>query len=380
MFRKSEIKFLPDGQSYCYLLISAVIVLIMIILSSCSGGGGNIVGVRRIKDSAGREVTLPDTIRSVIALKSGTMRLLSYMGVTELVSHIEENEKRRNVPYLFANQHLRNLPVIGTGNNYDTELLASASSDLILATYMSSQEADRLQNLTKKPVVLLDYGDLNSHRDNLYSTLSLLGEIFHLKDRSDTLRNYIEATISECGLRARNSTEQPGSVYLGGVAYNGAHGITSTKTDYTPFLILALNPATGESGLNNRNEALSHEVLTIDPEQLLKWDPDIIFLDAAGRQIWEKEINGSRIFNNLTAIQSGKMFTVLPYNWNTTNYENILCNFWYIGSVLLGSAFSDIDYAAKSREIFLFFYGRDIFDEVDNYYKPFRRYLKTTVK
>ncbi len=380
MFIKSEIKVLPDGQSYCYLLIRAVIVLNMIVLSSCSGGGGNIVGVRRIKDSAGREVTLPDTIRSVIALKSGTMRLLSYMGVTELVSHIEENEKRRNVPYLFANQHLRNLPVIGTGNNYDTELLASASSDLILATYMSSQEADRLQNLTKKPVVLLDYGDLNSHRDNLYSTLSLLGEIFHLKDRSDTLRNYIEATISECGLRAGNSTEQPGSVYLGGVAYNGAHGITSTKTDYTPFLILALNPATGESGLNNRNEALSHEVLTIDPEQLLKWDPDIIFLDAAGRQIWEKEINGSRIFNNLTAIQSGKMFTVLPYNWNTTNYENILCNFWYIGSVLLGSAFSDIDYAAKSREIFLFFYGRDIFDEVDNYYKPFRRYLKTTVK
>jgi iron complex transport system substrate-binding protein len=328
----------------------------------------------------GREVILPDTIQSVIALKSGTMRLLSYMGVTDLVSHIEESEKRRNVPYLFANPHLRSLSVIGAGNNYDTELLATASSDMIVATYMSPQEADRLQRLTQKPVVLLDYGDLNYHRENLYATLSLLGKIFHLTERSDTIIKYIEATISACASRASIATERPGSVYLGGVAYNGAHGITSTETDYPPFLILSLNPVTGGSGLNNSAGALSHEVLSIDPEQLLNWDPDIIFLDAAGRQIWEKEINGSAMFNNLSAMQSGKMFTVLPYNWNTTNYENVLCNIWYIGSVMLNSSFRDIDYIVKSREIYRFFYGKDIFDEVDNYYKPFRPYEKDIEK
>jgi len=352
----------------------------MNVLLSCSGGASNNQNFRLIKDSMGREVIIPDTINSVIALKSGTMRLLSYMGVTELVSHIEGSEQRRNVPYLFANPHLRSLPVIGAGNNYDTELLASASSDLIIATFMSPQEADRLQNLTLTPVVLLNYGDLNSQRDNLYATIGLLGEIFHLKERSDSIRSFIEANISECASRASRATDLPGSVYLGGVAYNGAHGITSTETDYTPFLILSLNPVTSEKDLTESPGELSHEVLSIDPEQLLKWDPDIIFLDAAGRQIWEKEINGSTMFNSLSALHSGKVFTVLPYNWNTINYENILSNVWYIGSVMMNSAFSDIDYTMKSREIYRFFYGRDIFDEVDNYYKPYRRYIKDMEK
>ena len=379
MFRNSRKLKSTRGHNYCYLIICAAIILNIIVIPSCSVGDSINNSDRRIKDSMGREVILPDTINSVIALKSGTMRLLSYMGVAELVSHIEGSEKRRNVPYLFANPHLRSLPVIGAGNNYDTELLASASSDMIIATFMSPQEADRLQSLTKKPVVLLDYGDLNSNRDDLYATLSLLGEIFHLKERSDTIIKYIENTISECALRAQHATEHTGTVYLGGVAYNGAHGITSTETDYLPFLILSLNHVTEEAGLNNNNGSLSHEVLAIDPEQLLKWDPDIIFLDAAGRQIWEKEIN-STMFNNLSAVQSGNMFTILPYNWNTTNYENILCNFWYIGSVLLRSAFSDIDFTVKSREIYGFFYGTDIFDEVDNYYKPFRHYIKKVEK
>jgi len=358
--RKSKLPALP--------LLFAILLLV-----SCSSGNRAGREGRIITDYTGRSITIPDTIRSVIALRSGTMRLLSYMGVTGRVSHIEGSEQRRNVPYLFANPHLRSLPVIGAGNNYDTELLAAAESDIIIATFMSTQEADRLQRLTRKPVILLDYGDLGERSDALYGTLTLLGEIFRLPERADRIISYFETTIDECASRASRATEPQRSAYVGGVAYNGAHGLTSTETDYPPFNILSVKNVADQPQLRNDRSEPGHVVIFIDQEQLIEWDPDVIFLDAAGRQIWQEEITPGIMSNSLSAFRAGEVNTVLPYNWNTTNYENLLCNVWYIGSALMPSTFGDVDVEAKCREIYTFFYGTDIYDQVYDYYRPFGR-------
>ena len=350
-----------------------ITLVAMMLIVSCSPGNRAGREGRSVTDYTGRTVVLPDTVHSVIALKSGTMRLLSYMGVTGMVSHIEGSEQRRNVPYLFANPHLRSLPVIGAGNNYDTELLAAAESDLIIATFMSPQEADRLQRLTRKPVILLDYGDLGEQRDAFYATVTLLGDIFRMPERADSIISYFESTINECASRASRATEPRQKAYVGGVAYNGAHGLTSTEPDYPPFNILSLKNVAEEPQQGNDRSEPGHVVIFIDQEQLIEWDPDVIFLDAAGRQIWQEEITPGIMSNSLSAFRNGEAFTVLPYNWNTTNYENILCNVWYIGSVLLPSAFGDVDVAEKCREIYSFFYGIDIYDKVYDYYRPFER-------
>lgn len=359
-------------------LVLIILPLILLALHSC-GSPGQAPEGRIMTDSAGREVTIPDTVRTVIALKSGTMRLLSYLKVTHLVSHIEGSEQRRNVQYLFANPHLRELPVIGAGNNYDTELLTIAAPDLILATFMSPREADRLQRITRRPVMLLEYGDLGVRKEKLYETLTMLGEVFYRKERADTLIQFIETTIEECSRRSGQYHGEPRSAYIGGVAYNGAHGINSTEPDYPPFEILkAANVAAG-LGLRGSSDAPGHEVVFIDPEQIIEWDPDILFLDAAGRQIWEKELQAPSVFSMLKAVRAGEVYTVLPYNWNSTNYENLLCNIWYIGSVLMPGAFYEADVEEKCREVFHLFYGVDIYDQTIDYYRPFRRYMPECV-
>lgn len=354
------------GRIAAFIWLSAMTLIV-----SCSPGKSDRQTGRLITDHTGRSVNIPDTVKRVIALRSGTMRLLAYMGVTDRVSHIEGGEQRRNVPYLTANPYLRGLPVIGAGNHYDTELLAAAATDLIVATFMSPQEADRLQRLTRKPVVLLNYGDLGEGRDDLFSTLTLLGDIFYLEERADTLKGYIEATIDECAVRASRATEPPRTAYVGGVAYNGAHGLTSTETDYPPFMMLSVSNAAGVPDSRKNGDRPGHEVLFIEAEQLIEWDPDVIFLDAAGRQIWEKEIASGIMQASLAALRAGEVYTVLPYNWNSTNFENLLCNVWYVGSVMMPSAFGDVDVAGKSREVYRLFYGTDIYDQVYDYYKPF---------
>ncbi len=335
------------GSIAAFIWLSAMALLV-----SCAPGKSDMQQGRLITDHTGRSVNIPDTVKKVIALRSGTMRLLAYMGVTDRVSHIEGGEQRRNVPYLIANPHLRGLPVIGAGNHYDTELLAAAATDLIVATFMSPQEADRLQRLIRKPVLLLNYGDLGEGRDDLYSTLTLLGDIFHLEKRADTLIGYIEATIDECAARASRATEPPRTAYVGGVAYNGAHGLTSTETDYPPFMMLSVSNAAGMPGSRKNSDGPGHEVLFIEGEQLIEWNPEVIFLDAAGRHIWEEEIASGIMQASLAALRTGEVYTVLPYNWNSTNFENLLCNVWYMGSVMMPSAFGDVDVDGKSREVY----------------------------
>jgi iron complex transport system substrate-binding protein len=136
-------------------MLLVLVSLAVLAAASCDTDGGKVKEGRLIIVSTGREVIIPDTVNSVIALKAGAMRLLSYMEVTDLVSHVEESERRRNVPYLFAHPGLRDMPVIGAGNNYDTELLAAARTDLIIATYMSKHEADRVQRLSRKLYCLI---------------------------------------------------------------------------------------------------------------------------------------------------------------------------------------------------------------------------------
>jgi iron complex transport system substrate-binding protein len=326
---------------------------------------------RLIRDMAGRELVIPDTVQSVVALRSGALRLLSYLKVTEKVNYIEANEQRRNVPYLFANPGLRQLEIIGAGNNYDTELLAVSDADLVVVTYINAAEADKLQAAIAKPVFVLEYGDMKKKQELLFESLYKLGEIFHRKHRADSLVQYFRQSLDE--FKNRTAHSEVVTAYVGGVAYRGPHGLASTEPAYPSFGFLSVCNAAktlGEvvsSPLSNQNNAF------IDIEQLLIWNPDFIFLDAAGENIWQREIDQTVLKESLSAIQSGNIYSVLPYNWYTTNYENILCNTWFIGKTIFPEAFRDVEVEAKCREIYHFMLGKDVFDEMKDLHKPYRK-------
>ena len=93
---------------------------------------------RVVTDAYGRSIVVPDSIRSVIGLGSGALRLMCYMDLADKTGYIEGNEKRRKIPYIMANPDLRNLEVIGAGNNYDTELLAASNADLLVTTFKTA--------------------------------------------------------------------------------------------------------------------------------------------------------------------------------------------------------------------------------------------------
>jgi len=361
---------LKHFKKYLLFFVFAVVCLI----HSCKYQNSDHSTSRSYIDSCGRIVDIPDTLKSVIALKSGALRLLCYMDLEERVRYVEGNEKRRSVPYLFANPELQELPVIGTGNNHDPEMLAASSADLIVVTFMTCGEADKLQAVTKKPVFVLDYGNLGEGKEHLYNSLSLLGEIFNRKGRADSVINYFESTITEIRSRTGVSDKSVVTAYIGGVAFSGSHGITSTVPDYPPFKIASVaNVAESMTEiLDNAGASQSNTVFIVDTEQLIKWNPEYIFLDAAGKVLWQNEIDRPVLSRTLNALQNLKAYTLLPYNWYSINYENLLCNAWFVGKTIHPEAFLDIDPEMKCREIYSFILGSDIYDDMKDMYNPFR--------
>ena len=124
------------------------IIVLVTISVSCNTQKESGKGRHVVSDSWERSMHVPDSIRSVTCLGSGALRLICYMDLADRVKYIEGNEKRRSVPYILANPRLREREVIGAGNNYDTELLAVSSTELIVTTFKGGAEADRLRMLS----------------------------------------------------------------------------------------------------------------------------------------------------------------------------------------------------------------------------------------
>lgn len=314
----------------------------------------------------------PERPGKVITMRAGALRLMLYMGLADHIGYIERNDLLRVVPYMMAFPELKQRPVIGVGNNYDPEALAASDAELIISTYMSGEEAEALSQKTGKPVVGLAYGDLYHYKADFYKSLNELGRLFQRAERADSLIAYIENTIAEVSDRAGRSRHSGQSAYIGGIAFNGLQGITSTRAQYPPFVYLGIEnpadalPASIESiGMGQKN-------MLIDKEQIISWDTDFLFLDAAGQPVWEEEIK-QPVLAGLRAIQSRQTYVVLPFNWHTINYENLLCNMWFVGKTVYPNTFADVDVEQKCREIFSVFYGRDIFDEVKATYRPYEK-------
>ena len=101
----------------------------------------------------------------------------------------------------------------------------------------------------------------------------------------------------------------------------------------------------------------------IDKEQLLLWDPDVIFIDESGLTLSLEDIKTGKGLDELKALQNGKIYTLLPYNNYAINYEMALINSWYAGKTLYPEMFSDIEIMEKGAEISEIFFGKRIFEK-----------------
>ncbi len=318
------------------------------LLAGCGNTEPGSEQTRTITDGAGRQVQVPEKVESIVCVGVGALRYTCYLGAQELVVGVEDCEVEPVLSRLYNYVNIeifRDLPVTGTNGQPYTEQIIQAAPDVIVMSKSASVDADDLQNKTGTPVVVVPGSDTTLDQD-CFDTIRILGQLYGKEDRASELTDYLKGIQKDLDDRTKDipDSEKP-SVYVGGVSFKGHHGFEGTEAFYGPFaLIHAKNLAdtTGQTGAFN-----------IDLEQVLSWDPDIIFIDFNGMSLINEDYaKNPEYYNALTAVQEGKVYSQISFRSNASNLETALADAYYAACVIYPEQFADIDPIAKAEEIF----------------------------
>ena len=330
------------------LALTLAATLCLCLFTGCSAPSNADGNARTITDSQNRQVGVPEKVESIVCVGVGALRYTCYMGAADLVVGVEDYETQAGMSrlYNYVNfDKFKNLPVIGTNGQPYTEEIINVAPDVIVMSQYAAVDADDLQAKTGTPVVVIPGSDTTLD-DDAFETIRILGELYGMESRATELTNYLKSIQKALDDRSKNipDSEKP-TVYVGGVSFKGHHGFEGTEAYYGPFQLIHANnlaDTTGQTGAFN-----------IDLEQVLAWDPDIIFLDFNGMNlITEDYAKNPDYYNALTAVQEGKVYSQISFRSSASNLETALADAYYAACVIYPEQFSDVDPVAKAGEIF----------------------------
>ena len=341
----------------------ALILLVIVctcLFVGCGAAETNAQNTRTITDGAGREVEVPEKVETIVCVGVGALRYTCYIGAADLVVGVEDYETKKGIDRLYNyvnHDKFKDLPITGTnGVPYAEEIIAVAPQVIVMSK-SANADADELQTQTGTPVVVIPGSDTTLD-NNAYETIRILGELYGMGHRAEELTTYLKGVQEDLDSRTRNipNSDKP-SVYVAGVSFRGVHGFEGTEAGYGPFgLIHAKNLA----DTTEQNGAFD-----IDLEQVLSWDPDIIFLDFNGMDlINESFAQNPDYYNALTAVQNGKVFSQISFRSYASNLDTALADAYYAACILYPEQFADIDPVAKAGEIFEMLLGANPYEDL----------------
>ncbi len=357
---------------YSTIILTGLLLLAFFAVHACMAADAS-GEEKTITDGFGRSVTIPAEPKEVICSGSGCLRYLTYLGAQDLVVGVDSIEKEAQKMdargYALTNPRFTDLPLIGEFRGKDDpEKIIALDPELIFKIGSTgAAEGDELSAKTNIPVVLMPYGSLvsDAEQEKMFATLRQMGEITGKSDRAEELIAYIENTIADLKTRTASITEsEQKTAYVGGVSYAGAHGIISTEPAYPPFLWTNVKNVAGKMGTLHADVA---------KEAIVDWDPDYLFMDIGTIQSDNEggigELKTDSTLADLKAVKAGNVYGVLPYNFYSTNFENVLADAYFIGKTVYPDKFTDIDPEAKANEIMTTFLGSSPLKEMNSQYK-----------
>lgn len=362
--------------------VLSIIILLCAVLSPVSADD-----TRTVVDVWNREVEIPAEVDSIVAVGSMGPRMAAYLGVVDMLAGAELSDiNSESARYDYSPVYhdvLADLPPVGRGggsgeNNAYAEEIIMLQPDVIIAGF-DEDACDELQRQTGIPVVSIRYRAHGFIDEGFYRSLRIFADVVGAEERCEEILSYIDGCKADL---ARRTDGIPDSgkllAYTGAVTYNGRHGFAFTYVNFPPFVAIgALNAAdelaaaqTGDAeaaALASGTAYIGDDGFEIDPEKIIEWDPDIIFLDPGNMDIVNSEYAANpAYFESIRAIEEGNVYSMPSTNSAGPNITYLLMNAYYAGTVLFPYSFSDIDFHGKSSEIMEMMLGCDFFDEMES--------------
>ena len=326
------------------------------LFSGCTNILGEIDGGEKtVVDMANREVSVPNTVESLVGVGPGGLRLLSHLELTDRVSAVETAEKEQyegEIPYNIANENeFQSKPPAGSRGG-DVEYIVQSDPDVIVAT--TTENAKTLQQQTEIPTVYVDQGEFTGENPLIYTAWEIIGKITGKSDRATELIEYVDQIRDDLNHRVKEENDHS-DVYIGAVSHRGARGIQATEIPH-PVLEM-INASTAVS-------VESQGKVDIDREVIIDADPEFMFFDRSNAENIQDDLDDGA-YDSITAIEQGQWYWIHPEYHYQYNLSTILSNAYFIGKKLYPAAFTDVEIAEKGDEIYRKMLGAKVLESLE---------------
>ncbi|OAI82768.1 iron citrate ABC transporter substrate-binding protein [Exiguobacterium sp. KKBO11] len=278
-----------------------LLVLSSLMLAACSGQAEQKnEKTRTITHEAGK-TKVPEQPKKVVALEFSFVDALDELGITP-VGIAQEN--KTDVSGLLGKDI--EFTEVGTRQQPNLEVISSLQPDLIIGDFNRHKGIyKQLQKIA--PTIILKSRNA-TYEENIDSFKTIAEAVGKTKQMNDRL------ALHEERLQAAKKKVDPNDdrkVMVGVFRADSltAHGETSFDGELLEKI-----------GIENAVTKTSEPTVTITLEQMVKWDPDVIFMAEADPKLL-KEWKDNPLWNQITAVKNGEVYEVNRDLW--TRYRGL---------------------------------------------------------
>jgi iron complex transport system substrate-binding protein len=313
-----------------------------------------------ITDQAGRQVTVPDPVRTVYCTSPEGTNLM-YMLAPDMM--VGWNISPTNLEKKYIPEKYRSIVGLGgwfgkntTGN---VEEIIKRAPDVVLSVgdvdSAAIAEVERIQGLLHIPVVMVD-GSLTASGD----AFRYIGKLLKVEQRAEELASYCDGVVQEAkGVASRLADERKVRVYY-------AEGPKGLNTDPSGSMHTEVLDLVGGANVAKVETQSDYGMSPVSLEQVLAWNPDVILVasDPAEESNVYEQITTGADWSTIAAVKNKQVYQIPrgPFDWfdRPSSPSRILGIRW-LGNLLYPDLYP-YDMKAEVKKFYSLFYHLDLTD------------------
>ena len=301
--------------------------------------------VKTVTDMEGRTVEIPVPLQHVITVGSVPVQNSFLLGLNEgasIMNNLPESfikQGRWKYQYVFA-PNIEGEPSIQTTNNLpNVEEIITMNPDVVFT--MDKPTVDMLDK-SGVPVIYLSW----VNDDDVKSLMKLLGEAYNKQDNADKYLQYFDDSVNRITTTAKKipESERKKVLYFSYKSMTVPHKIGDWWI-------------TKAGGISVSDEPRATESLQIEPEQINKWNPDIIIVSTPDEI---EAILKDEKLADVTAIKNKAVY-IAPmgaHTWANRGIETPLTVMW-AAKTFYPETFKDLNLEKETTDFYKTFFGYD---------------------
>lgn len=299
-----------------------------------------------VTDGAGREVEIRLPVERVVTNYPPAVRMVTTLGAADRFVGVDSVTQSQTDQFVcLLNPEIADLTCVGNPKNLNIETVLGLQPDLVL---VAGWNQESLEDLDDKGLTV--FGVVAENHDQMKSTMDQLGKALESEDAATDFSEIYQNTLDTVTSRVEDLAEdQKPKVFLGGWS-----GISSTAGG--EMFQSSLIEAAG--GKNVASEAAGTRWAEVNTEQLLEWNPDIIFLVPYQSTSTPENVMSDPALQSITAVKNGQVYW-FPSNiceWDSPSPQTALGLEW-TAKTLHPDLFEDTDVTADADAFYERFYG-----------------------